>query len=207
MSDGAPAGGAGTNRGRQADARDVPGDEPVVQRRRTGWDVVLGVLLIIAALLIFGNVVLATVVSVTFLGWLALTSGIVLLISALFRIRSGGFFLPILGGVGLAVLGVFILRNTLIGALTLTLLAGSLFLTTGLVRAFASGQFGRDRWLVLISGLISAGLGVFILLNLVTATATLIGVLLGVQTLLEGITLLVAGRTYVSASSGRRRRE
>jgi membrane protein HdeD len=175
--------------------------ETVAQRRRTGWDVVLGVLLIIGGFIILGDVVVATVVSVRLLGWVVLIAGLVMLVGSLWKIRSGGFWSAALGGVGLAVLGLFILRNPLVGALSLTLLAGSLFLTTGLVRLFTSGQFQGDRWIVIISGLISVGLGVFVLFNLVTATFTLLGVLLGVQTLVEGITLLVAGRVrYVTSA-------
>src|SRR3712207_7663957 len=42
------------------------------------------------------------------------------------------------GGVVLAVLGLFLLRNPVVGALTLTLVAGALLLTTGLTRIFAA---------------------------------------------------------------------
>lgn len=168
--------------------------DPSVLPDRTGWDIALGILLIIGGFVVLGDVVLATVISVRLLGWITLIAGTVMLVGSLRRIKTGGFWSSALGGAGLAVLGLFILRNPLIGALSLTLLAGSLFLTTGLVRIFTSGQFQRDRWLVIVSGVISVGLGAFVLFNLVTATLTLLGVLLGVQTLIEGVTLLVAGR-------------
>lgn len=166
------------------------------RRVRTGWDTGLGVLMMAGAIVIFGDVALATAISVVLLGWTALISGVVLLAGTLWRLRSGGSWSPVLGAAGLAVLGLFILRNPLLGALTFTLLAGSLFLTTGLTRIFASGRFGAGRWFVVISGLVSLGLGVFVLLNLVTATLTLVGVLLGVQLLLEGLTLVIAGRVH-----------
>jgi membrane protein HdeD len=55
---------------------------------------------------------------------------------------------------------------------------------------------------VVISGLASVGLGLFVLFNVVNATMTLVGILLGVATLVEGITLLVVGRVrYVQPSS------
>jgi uncharacterized membrane protein HdeD (DUF308 family) len=47
---------------------------------------------------------------------------------------------------------------------------------------------------LLISGIASAVLGVIVLFNIVTATFTLLGVLLGVQVLLEGLTLAFFGR-------------
>jgi uncharacterized membrane protein HdeD (DUF308 family) len=167
---------------------------PVAQRVRSGWDIGLGILLIIGGAVIVGDVVLATVISVRLLGWVVLIVGAVMLVGSLRRIRSGGSWSAALGGAGLAVLGLFILRNPLIGALSLTLLAGSLFLTTGLVRIFTSGQHQGERWFALIIGLLSVGLGLFVLSNLVSASLTLLGLLLGGQTLIEGVTLLVAGR-------------
>lgn len=166
----------------------------VLERRRTGWDVVFGVLLLIGGFVVLGNAVLATAISVLLLGWTALIAGVVLLVSALFRIGSGGFWSAALGGAVLAVLGLFLLRNPGVGALSLTLVAGSMFLATGLVRVFLGFQVAEARWLLVISGLISVGLGLLVLFNLMAATLTLLGVLLGVQTLLEGVTLLVAGR-------------
>lgn len=91
-------------------------------------------------------------------------------------------------------LGLFFLRNPTIGALSLTLLAGSMFLATGLVRIFLGFQVSEARWVLVISGLISVTLGLLVLFNLLEATLTLLGILLGVQTLLEGMTLLAAGR-------------
>jgi membrane protein HdeD len=168
--------------------------DPVTHRVRSGWDIGLGILLIIGGAVIVGDVAVATVISVRLLGWVVLIVGTVTVVGSLRRIRSDGSWSAALGGVGLAVLGLFILRNPLIGALSLTLLAGSLFLTTGLVRIFTSGQYQGDRWFVLIIGVVSVGLGLFVLSNLVTASLTLLGLLLGGQTLIEGITLLVAGR-------------
>lgn len=173
-----------------------------LERRRTGWDVVLGILLLIGGLVVLGNVVLATAISVLLLGWMALISGVVLLAGAFFKIKSGGFWSAALGGVVLGVLGLFILRNVEVAAFTLTLLAGSLFLATGLTRVFTANQFGEMRWLLIISGVISAGLGLFVLFNLATATFTLLGVLLGVQVIVEGVTLLVVGRVR-SVKQGR----
>ena len=164
------------------------------ERRRTGWDIVLGILLIIGGIIVLGNVVLATTISVLLLGWMALIAGIVLLVGAFFKIKSGGFWSAALGGVVLSVLGLYIIRHPAVGALTLTLLAGSLFLVAGLARIFTSAQFGEMRWLLIVSGVISTALGLLVLFNLATATFTLLGILLGIQVILEGLTLLVVGR-------------
>jgi membrane protein HdeD len=165
-----------------------------LERRRTGGDVAVGVLLVIAGVVLLGNVVFATVASVLLIGWTALISGLVLVVGSLLRIRSGGSWAVALGGVVLAVLGLFILRNTAIGALTLTLLAGCVFLSTGLVRIVGGVVVPEARVVLVVSGAISVVLGLWILLDLTTATLTLLGTLLAIQTLLEGITLVAVGR-------------
>jgi membrane protein HdeD len=162
--------------------------------QRTAWDVILGILVVIAGIILLGNVVIATAVSVLFLGWMALIAGVVTVIASLFRLRSGGVWSALLGGAMLVVLGLFILRNPLVGALTLTLLAGALFLTGGITRIIGALQAEESRGLLIVSGVISVALGIWVLFNLGTATLTLLGVLIGVQTLIEGITLITVGR-------------
>ena len=162
--------------------------------RRTAWDVILGLVIIAGGFILLGNVVLATAVSVLLLGWIALLSGVILVITALFKIRSGGFWSAALGGAILVVLGVFILRNPLIGAVSLTLMAGSLFLASGLTRVITASQSPQGRWLLVLSGVISIALGLWVLFNIGAATLTLLGTLVGIQTVLEGITLIAVGR-------------
>lgn len=162
--------------------------------RRTAWDVILGLVIIVGGFILLGNVVLATAVSVLLLGWVALLSGVVLVVGSLFRIGSGGFWSAALGGAILAVLGTFILRNPLIGAVSLTLMAGSMFLASGLTRVITASQATQGRWLLVVSGVVSIGLGLWVLFNIGAATLTLLGTLVGIQTLLEGVTLILVGR-------------
>lgn len=166
-------------------------------RKRTGWDVVLGVLLIIGSLSVLSNVVLATVVSVIFLGWGALVSGIVLLIAGLMNLRSTGAWSPVLGGAMLAILGFLILNRPVSAILALTLVTGAMFLATGIVRMVSSVSAPHGKIIFFLSGLISTLLGILILSNIWVATFKLLGTMLGVQILLEGVTLVVAGRLRV----------
>ena len=168
--------------------------------QRTKWDIVLGILVVLAGIVLLGNTVIATAFSVLFLGWMSLTAGIVLVIASLFRIRSGGVWSAILGGAMLAVLGMFILRNPLVGAVTLTLIAGAMFFSSGITRVVGAFQATEGKVVLIISGLISIALGLWVLFNLGTATLTLLGVLIGVQTLLEGLTLMTVGRLRPVAS-------
>src|SRR3954467_4937612 len=111
-----------------------------LQTRRTGWDVVFGILLLTGRLSILGDAALATKVSIVFIGWIAVIVGLVALVASLFRIGKGGFWSGALSGGLLFVLGMFFLRNTAAAALTLTLIAGVIFLTSGIVRLMAAGH-------------------------------------------------------------------
>lgn len=173
-------------------------DGVALERQRTLWTFVGGAVLVIAGLVILGNVVIATAVSVLFLGWTSLIAGIALFIVALTRIKAGGFWSAALGGAVLAVLGLFILRNPEISALTVTILAGALFFTSGLTRIIVGFQVPEARWVLVLSGAISLVLGLIVLFNLAEATFTLLGILLGIQALLEGITLAAFGRLRVT---------
>lgn len=165
-----------------------------VAPRRTAWDVIFGIILVVAGIFLLGNSMLATAISVWVIGWTNLVSGVLLLVASLFRIRSGGFFSAALGGAFLTVIGLFILRNPVIGAVALTLASGVAFFASGLTRMAWAFSDRQGRLALFLSGLVSLGLGFFVLFNVGTATLVLLGTLLGVQTLVEGLTLIAVGR-------------
>lgn len=170
-----------------------------LQMRRTGWDVVLGVLLVLGGLLILGDAALATKVSVLFVGWVLLIVGVLGLVASLFRIGRGGFWSAALSGGVLTVLGLFFLRNTGAAAVTLTLIAGTIFLTSGVIRLVASAHDPDYRVPLLIGGVISTALGLLVLFNLFEASYVLVGILLGIQVLVDGIVMILVGRWHVAS--------
>jgi membrane protein HdeD len=169
------------------------------EESRTWWDWVLGGLLLVGGLVVIGHAVVATAVSVIFLGWLVFAAGLMVLVMSLFRIGKDGFWIGLLEGGLLAVLGFVFLRNPEAAALTLTLIAGALFLSTGIARLAAAVQVEDGRGALIFSGAVSSLLGLLVIFNLVTATFTLLGILLGVQMLTEGLAVLISGRQALSA--------
>ncbi len=165
-----------------------------LERRRTGWDVALGILMVIGGFVLLGNSVFATAISVLFLGWMALILGLILVVAALFRIGQGGFWLTALGGALIGVLGLAMIRNPAATAVTLTLIAGTLFLAGGVARLAAAAIVPEARGILIFGGIVSAALGLIVLFNIWTASLTLLGVLLGIQVLVEGLALLMLGR-------------
>lgn len=168
--------------------------EVLVERTRTGWDVAIGAVLLLLGVVLLGHAVLATTVSVLFIGWLLVAAGVLGLVAALFRIGRPGFWSAALGGGVLTVLGIVVLNNTQATAITLTLLAGTMFLVSGAMRVAESFQEPDYRWALLLGGIVSLVLGLLVLFNLFEASLVLLGVLLAVQLLVDGVMLMVIGR-------------
>jgi len=179
--------------------QDPPGVTVTVARRRSGWDVAIGVLMLIAGLVILGDVVVATAVSVFFIGWVAIGAGAVLAVWAFTRFRAGGFWWALLGGITLAVLGVLVLQNPVRGALWITVFIGAAFVAGGVTRVVVAASLPAGKAMFVLSGILSILLGGWILVFPAEATLTVLGVLLGVQVLVEGITLIVSGRPRITS--------
>lgn len=164
------------------------------ERRLTLWDVIFGLILVAAGIFLLANSFFASALTVWIIAWTSLVAGIVQLVGAFFRLKSGKFWSHALGGVVLIVLGVYILRNPVIGAVALTLTAGALFFASGLVRIILAFQTSSGRGVLIFSGAISVVLGLYVLFNPIAATMVLLGTILGVQAIVEGVTLVALGR-------------
>lgn len=169
-----------------------------VERRRSGIDLALGGLLVAGGLVLLGYATWVTRLSVDFVGWMVLAFGLVGLAAALRRIGTSGFWSAALGGALLTALGLVFLRNSELGAVTLTLLAGVAFLVGGLVRLVAASQEPESRLPLLVAGIASTGLGLLVIFNLFDASLSLLGVLLAVETMSEGLAMMLFGRQRVS---------
>lgn len=170
---------------------------PRLEMRRTGWDIALGALLVVIGLVILSDAAFATKVSVLFIGWMLVCYGVIALGAALWLIGTGGFWSAALSGALMVVLGVAFLRNTGAAALTLTLLAGVVFLTAGIVRLAAAFHDPLYRVPLVLSGVASTILGLIVLFDLFDATYVLLGTLVGVYAVVEGVTMMAIGRGRV----------
>lgn len=169
---------------------------------RAAVDLLLGGLQVLVGIIILGHTATATVLSLMFLGWLLLGTGIFIVFLAVFQIGKDGFWTALLGGGLMTVLGLVFLRHTTAAALTVTLVAGSLFLVVGIARLAASFQDPEHRWSLVLGGGVSLVLGLIILFNIVTATFTLLGILLGVQVVTEGLMTMLFGREAKRLAAG-----
>lgn len=170
----------------------------ITRRRRSGIDLALGALLVAGGLVLLGYTSWVTKVSVVYVGWMLLAFGLIGLAGALWRIGRSGFWSTALGGALLTALGLVFLRNPELGAVTLTLLAGVVFLVGGLVRLVAAGQEPESRLPLLVAGVASTALGLVVIFNIFTASLSMLGLLLALETMSEGLVMMLFGRRHVS---------
>ncbi|MCZ4287506.1 HdeD family acid-resistance protein [Hoeflea alexandrii] len=156
------------------------------------WMAVLAAICIVGGFLALTNPFGATIFAVTLAGWVFLIQGIIQVFHA-FRVRDWTGFLWSLGiGVLSLLVGIVLVADPLAGAIPLTLLVAVLFLATGVAKTmFALALRPLDGWIwVLASGLVSVVLGVMILAGLPATATTILGLLLGIELVSNGVLFL-----------------
>lgn len=156
------------------------------------WMAVLAVICIVGGFMALLNPFGATILAVVLAGWVFLIQGVVQVIHA-FRVRDWPGFLWSLGlGVLSLLVGFVLVADPLAGSVSLTLLVAVLFLITGVAKTmFALSLRPAGGWVwVLVSGLVSMALGVMILAGLPATAATILGLLLGIELVSNGVLFL-----------------
>jgi uncharacterized membrane protein HdeD (DUF308 family) len=167
----------------------------------------LGVISILAGLVAIGHPFLAGAGSAIFIGALILVSGICELIGA---VKSEGWkqgILASLGGILSIIGGAVILARPVLGLALLTIIVGVFFLVTGVVRIlFALKARPLQGWVwILIGGVASLVLGIVIFTRMPEATLWVIGTLIGIHILFNGVAMLTlagAARSAVKEAQG-----
>ncbi|OCW56551.1 HdeD family acid-resistance protein [Hoeflea olei] len=156
------------------------------------WMAVLAVLCIVGGVLALLNPFGATIFAVTLAGWVFLIQGAIQVFHAL-RVRDWSGFIWSLGlGVLSLLVGFVLIADPLAGSISLTLLVAVLFLITGIAKTmFALSLKPARGWgWVLVSGLVSALLGILIIAGLPVSAATILGLLLGIELVSNGVLFL-----------------
>lgn len=170
----------------------------VLERQRSGWDLLFGGLSVVAGVIVLSHVALASVISVLFTGWMLLVGGIVLAVGAIVNWSDHARRWNLAYGALIGVLGFAFVRNPGIGLLALTLLAGSLLLVGGVLRVVLAFQPGMPRAVLLLSGGITLLLAVLILSGFPASALWFLGTVLGVQLVIDGVTTLLIGRVRLT---------
>jgi uncharacterized membrane protein HdeD (DUF308 family) len=166
-------------------------------RAKWGWILALGIVYLITGIIALGSVVMATAASVFVVGIMMLISGVAEVINA-FQIKTWGkFLLWILLGVLYIVAGFVTFQNPLLAAVFLTLMLGAVLVASGIMRiilAFSMREGSAWLWVVL-SGVVTLLLGGIILAHWPVSSLYALGVFLGVD-------LVIAGMSWILISLG-----
>ncbi|MFC5386023.1 HdeD family acid-resistance protein [Aquamicrobium segne] len=161
-------------------------------RNKWGWFLALGVLLLILGGVAFGNLFIATIASVYFIGWLMLVSGCVGVIHA-FGVKSWGrFFLWFASGLLYALAGIFTFYNPTLASVIFTFLLAAALVGSGALRAWVGYQNWEQNgsgWIV-TAGLVTILAGVIIALGWPVNSLRILGLFLAIDLIFQGWALI-----------------
>jgi uncharacterized membrane protein HdeD (DUF308 family) len=163
-------------------------------RKKWGWFLALGIVLIIVGSVAIGSAFLTTVFSMMFLGWLMIASGVLQSIHAFGCKKWGGFFIDLLTGLLYIVVGFMCVANPGATALTLTLLIAMFLIFGGIFRVAIALIMQTHNWVwLLLHGAINLLLGILIWRQWPISGLWVIGLFVGIEMICNGWTLVMLG--------------
>lgn len=164
-------------------------------KKSTNWIIALSVGLIILGVLAIFMPIIASAFFTAVVGWIALISGVVMIVQSFQSKPVRGFWLSLIVGIFYVIAGIYILFNLGAALLGLTLAFGVLFIVEGIytiIMAFTNRAGHRSFWLVALNGVVTLILGILVLNRFPFSAFWLIGLYVGISLLMSGISLLVA---------------
>jgi uncharacterized membrane protein HdeD (DUF308 family) len=144
--------------------------------------------MILAGVLVLGDVVLVTVISTIFIGMMSIAAGAFEVIHAFWTKGWGGFIWQVLLGILYVAFGAVLVSQPAASALILTYILGLLLLISGFVRILLGFSHWREAgWIMLLSGLFGVLAGLVILTGFPTTGLWVLGFLLGVDLITHGL--------------------
>ncbi|MBS0224211.1 MAG: HdeD family acid-resistance protein [Proteobacteria bacterium] len=162
---------------------------------RSSWFVTLGMVYLMAGALAAGHLVIATIVTVYYIGALMTAAGAVHVIHAFQHRPWGGFLWWLLAGFLYAAGGIFAFLNPMLASSALTFALAILVLGSGVTRTLLGFHMrpGKGwRWIV-ASGVASIIVGLVFLSGWSANSLWLPGLILTADLFFQGCTLLLFG--------------
>jgi uncharacterized membrane protein HdeD (DUF308 family) len=164
-------------------------------RKATGWIIALSIALIILGILAILLPSIASAFFTVVIGWIAIVSGITMIVQSFQSRPVRGFWLNLIVGIFYIIAGIYILSNIAASLLALTFGFGILFIVEGIftiIMAFTNRAGHRMSWLVALNGIVTLILGIMVINRWPFSALWLIGLYMGISLLMSGISLLSA---------------
>lgn len=164
-------------------------------RAKWGWFVGLGVLLLLLSGIAFGNLFVATVVSVYYIGMLMLFGGAVYLVHA-FQLRGWDHVFPwVVSGILYTLAGIFAFMNPVLASAAFTLMLAIALVIAGVLRIWIGRRMKPAKgWaFILLSGIVTMLAGFIIALGWPINSLWILGLFLAIDLLFQGWTLIAFG--------------
>lgn len=164
------------------------------ERSNWVWLAVLGTISIIGGILALFNPFAATFTAAMLAAWTFLIFGVLHVIQT-FRASSRGalFLWNLLIGLLMIALGVSLIFRPLEGIISLTMVVAIMFIVLGVAKfLYALNLRPVEGWgWILISSIVSFALGIMILADLPWSASTILGILLAIELLSNGLFMVL----------------
>lgn len=154
---------------------------------------IAGIVLVIGGVLALTNPLAATLTATAIAAWSFLIGGVVQIYAAFTQEGSGSKIWPALAGLAGVVVGIALFNNPFAAVVSLTILVAMMFFVMGLTKIFVSFSLKGTSafWPVLISGALSVILALMIFSNFPSSAVTILGILLAVELISSGVSLIM----------------
>ena len=155
----------------------------------------IGALSLIGGIFALLNPLAATLTAELLTGYFFIAIGVLMLLSIFADNSWGSRLLSLVLGAAVLLIGVNLVSNPLQGVLQLTVVVALLMLLIGILRiafAFSMPSAGLKALLIL-SGAISLALGAMILTSFPFSAAVVLGIIMAIELISNGISLIVLG--------------
>jgi uncharacterized membrane protein HdeD (DUF308 family) len=150
--------------------------------------VLLGLVMIGAGILVLGDIMLVTLISTIFIGWVSIIAGAFEIVHAFWTKGWGGFVWQVLLGILYVAFGIVLVGQPVASALILTYVLGLVLLISGFVRILLGISHWREAgWIMLLSGAFGVLAGLVILTGFPATGLWVLGFLLGIDLISHGI--------------------
>jgi uncharacterized membrane protein HdeD (DUF308 family) len=169
-------------------------------RANWGWIFTFGCLLVLSGMIAITYSVIATLVSVIFLGWLLIFSGVLEGVYVVRHRERGHVLLYLLEALLAIIMRALLLQSPVRGAIVLTLLLATYFLVAGVFRIVgAIALHLPHRGWLLASGVINIALGILLWGGWPVTGWWVLGVFIGVNMLFNGWARIMLARALKSS--------